>query len=177
MPARTIRPITDADREAVIGIFNHYITTGFAAYPDRPVPPAFFNALCGDAHACLAVDTDGEIAGFGLLKPFLPFTTFARSAMVSTFIAPASRDQGNGTLLMEVVIRTAKKKGIVMLLASISSKNTESIRFHKKHGFFECGRMYEVGEKFGELFDVVWMQKDLVPGPATWKVETVPLPR
>jgi phosphinothricin acetyltransferase len=64
-----------------------------------------------------------------------------------------------------------------MLLANISSKNMESLTFHKKHGFFECGRMYEVGEKFNELFDVIWMQKDLAPSPSVLRPETVPLPR
>lgn len=171
-----MRPVTEADRDAVIAIFNHYVTTGFAAYPDRPVPPAFFGALCGDAHACIAVGAGGGIAGFGLLRPFLPFPTFARTATVSTFIAPESRNQGNGTMLMNEMIRLAKRKGIVMLLANISSKNVESIRFHKRLGFFECGRMYEVGEKFNELFDVVWMQMDLAPGPAAWNGETVKLP-
>ncbi len=176
MPGTSIHPVTDADREAVIAIFNHYINTSFAAYPDKPVSPAFFAVLREGAHTFAVIEDDGEILGFGMLKPFLPFSTFSRTATVTTFIAPANRHQGYGTILMETMIREAKKRGIVMLLANISSKNTESLVFHKKHGFFECGRMHEVGTKFNELFDVVWMQKDLAPGPATWKMETVPLP-
>ncbi|OPY37045.1 MAG: Acetyltransferase (GNAT) family protein [Methanoregula sp. PtaU1.Bin051] len=176
MPETSIRPVTDGDREAVIGIFNHYVNTGFAAYPDKPVPPEFFSVIREGAHAFAVIESGGEILGFGILKPFLPFSTFARTATVSTFIAPASRHQGFGTILMETMIREARKKGVVMLLANISSKNPESLTFHKKHGFFECGRMYEVGIKFSELFDVIWMQKDLAPGPAKWKLTTVPLP-
>lgn len=176
MPGTTIRPVTGADREAVIDIFNHYITTSFAAYPDKPVPPAFFNALCEGIHAFLVIENDGEVLGFGMLKSFIPFATFARTATVTTFIAPSHRHQGYGTVMMEAMIREARKKRIVMLLANISSKNTESLTFHKKHEFFECGRMYEVGFKFNELFDIVWMQKDLEPRQASWKEETFPLP-
>jgi hypothetical protein len=33
------------DRKPVIAIFNHYVTTGFAAYPDTPVPFGFFDLL------------------------------------------------------------------------------------------------------------------------------------
>jgi L-amino acid N-acyltransferase YncA len=44
------------------------------------------------------------------------------------------------------------------ILASISSRNDGSIRFHKKNGFRECGRFRRVGRKFGQDFDIVWMQ-------------------
>ena len=175
MPETAIRPVADPDGDAVIGIFNHYITTSFAAYPDKPVPPVFMSVLRDGAHAFNVIERDGEIVGFGILRPFLPFTTFARSATVTTFIDPAHRHQGYGTMLMDTMVKEAKKKGIVMLLANISSKNTESLIFHKKAGFFECGRMYEVGFKFNEFFDVIWMQKVLAPGPVTWKEETVSL--
>jgi L-amino acid N-acyltransferase YncA len=176
MPELSIRPVADEDRDTVIGIFNHYITTSFAAYPDKPVPPAFLSVLSEGVHAFDVIEHEGEIVGFGILRPFLPFSTFARSATVTTFIDPAHRHQGFGTMIMDGMIREARRKGITMLLANISSKNQESLIFHKKQGFFECGRMYEVGEKFNELFDIVWMQKDLAPGPATWKLETVSLP-
>ncbi|WP_243669404.1 hypothetical protein [Methanoculleus chikugoensis] len=35
------------------------------------------------------------------------------------------------------------------------------MRFHRRHGFVECGRFRNVGSKHGVLFDVVWMQKFL----------------
>lgn len=170
-----VRKAEERDREAVIGIFNHYVTTSFAAYPENPVPPGFFSVMREGAHAFDIIEREGDVVGFGLLKPFLPFTTFARTATVTTFISPPYRHQGYGTVLLEVMTREAIKRGIVMLLASISSKNTESLTFHKKHGFFECGRMYEIGSKFNELFDVVWMQKDLAPSEAAGNRETVPL--
>jgi phosphinothricin acetyltransferase len=159
-----LRDATECDRNAVIGIFTHYITSGFAAYPDKPVPPAFFDVLREGAHAFLVVEINGGIGGFSLLRPYLPFTTFARTATVSTFISPACRHKGYGTVLMDAIVKEAGKRGIVMLLVNISSKNAESLIFHRKQGFVECGRMRDVGCKFNELFDVIWMQKDLAPG-------------
>ena len=46
-----------------------------------------------------------------------------------------------------------------MLVANMSSKNEASIRFHKRHGFSEAGNLAGVGEKFGEPFGVLWMQR------------------
>ncbi len=51
--------------------------------------------------------------------------------------------------------------GIDSLLVNISSRNRESLGFHLKNGFRECGRFLKVGRKFGEDFDAVWMQKQL----------------
>jgi phosphinothricin acetyltransferase len=47
------------------------------------------------------------------------------------------------------------------ILAHTSSRNTASIRFHRKHGFRECGRLRRVGRKFGKDFDVIWVQLHL----------------
>ncbi len=52
-----------------------------------------------------------------------------------------------------------KQQGITTILASISSLNEASIRFHANHGFTECGRFKGIGRKRGVVFDTVWMQK------------------
>lgn len=47
----------------------------------------------------------------------------------------------------------------MVLVATMSSKNETSIRFHMHKGFFMAGNLDGVGEKFGKSFGVVWMQK------------------
>jgi L-amino acid N-acyltransferase YncA len=61
--------------------------------------------------------------------------------------------------MLNTLISDARKMKIKTVLASISSLNEESIHFHKKHGFLECGRFGSIGRKHGKSFDVVWMQK------------------
>lgn len=165
MAGYTLREVRENDRYRIIEIFNFYITNGFSAYPDSPVSLWFFDVLREGAHAFYTVEFDGSTVGFGVMKPFLPFDTFRRTATVSYFILPGHTRSGAGSLLLSAFIRDAKKEGIAILLASISSKNDESLQFHRKHGFIECGRLLNVGYKFGELFDVIWMQKDLNSDP------------
>jgi L-amino acid N-acyltransferase YncA len=50
MPSYSLREVQEQDREPVMEIFNHYVTTGFAAYPDRPMPLGFFDVLRDGAH-------------------------------------------------------------------------------------------------------------------------------
>ncbi|MDD1680244.1 MAG: N-acetyltransferase family protein [Methanoregula sp.] len=154
-----IREMQESDRDAVMRIFNHYAATSFAAYPDGPVPPQFFVPLKEGAVSAIVLEGDGGVTGFGLLKPFLPFPVFRQTGMLTYFLAPEATGKGFGSRLLEQLALDAKKKGMTMLVANMSSKNEASIRFHKRHGFSEAGNLAAVGEKFGEPFGVLWMQK------------------
>jgi len=154
-----IREMQDSDRDAVMRIFNHYAATSFAAYPEGQLPPQFFVPLREGALSGIVLESDGGVAGFGLLKPFLPFPAFRKTGMLTYFLAPESTGMGLGNRLLEQLILDAKKQGMTMLVANMSSKNQASIRFHKRHGFSVAGNLAGVGEKFGEPFGVLWMQR------------------
>jgi L-amino acid N-acyltransferase len=153
-----IREMQESDRDAVMRIFNHYAATSFAAYPDGPLPPPFFGLLREGAISAIVLEGEGGIAGFGLLKPFLPFSAFQKTGMLTYFIAPDATGKGFGSRLLSRLLDDARKTGLRMLVANMSSKNEASIRFHKRHGFSEAGNLINVGEKFGEPFGVLWMQ-------------------
>jgi L-amino acid N-acyltransferase YncA len=157
-----IRKVEDSDRDAIISIFNYYVKEGFSTYPDTPVPPGFFNMLIEGSHTCFIIEKNGKEVGFSILRPLLPFPAFAKTATISTFIEHSSRNQGFGKKLLEHVENEAKSREMVLLLANISSKNQESLNFHVKYGFLECGRFHKAGIKFNTPFDLVWMEKELV---------------
>lgn len=156
-----IREVEDCDNSAILEIFNYYVLHGFGAYPEEPVPPSFFGFLRENSLTFPVVEDGGKIIGFAILKPFLPFSTFRKTASVTYFVSPGYTRTGVGTLLLGALTKRAKTEGLGILIANISSKNTASIEFHRKSGFRESGRLSLVGVKFGEPFDLVWMQKDL----------------
>ena len=160
----TLEPMTADDRKPVIDIFNFYIENSFAAYLDRKVSYDFFDILlkAGEGYpAIVAKNETGEVVGFGMLRAYHPFSVFSKTAEISYFIKPEWTGKGLGDLMLAHLIQKAGGKDITSLLASISSLNTPSIRFHKKNGFMECGRFEKIGEKKGQVFDVVYMQKML----------------
>jgi L-amino acid N-acyltransferase YncA len=154
-----IREMQENDRDAVMRIFNHYAATGFAAYPDGPLPPGFFVHLQEGALSAIVLEDDRGVAGFGLLKPFLPFPAFRKTGMLTYFIAPEFTGKGLGRRLIKRLAEDAGKHGQTTLVVNIASKNVSSIRFHAKEGFTVAGNLTGVGEKFGEPFDVIWMQR------------------
>jgi phosphinothricin acetyltransferase len=154
-----IREMEEKDREAVMKIFNYYAATSFAAYPEDPLPPQFFALLREGALSAIVLEGESGIAGFGLLKLFLPFPVFWKTGMLSYFIAPDATRAGLGSRLLERLNDEAKKGGMTMLVANMSSRNEVSICFHQRHGFSDAGTLHDVGEKFGEPFGILWMQR------------------
>jgi phosphinothricin acetyltransferase len=155
----TIRQAHEKDCGAVLSIFNHYAVHGFAAYADKPVRERYFTGLLKNAYAFYVVDSPEGVLGFGFVKPFLPFSAFATTGELSYFIMPEYVNQGFGSLLLYRLIRDSRTKGISMVVAHMASWNEEGIRFHRKHGFYDAGRLKKVGKKFGEPFDILLMQK------------------
>jgi len=158
----TLSPITVDDRAAVMEIFNYYIENSFAAYPEQRLPDEFFDALfiMSNGYPTVAARTeDGVVTGFGLLRPYNPLPAFFKTAEITYFLKPGFTGQGIGKAMLDYLLDTGKASGISTVLANVSSLNEESIRFHLRHGFSECGRFSEAGEKKGQVFDVVYFQK------------------
>lgn len=158
----TFGPISDTDRMPVIDLFNYYIEHSFAAYPEQNVPYEFFTHLletCRNYPSVVARLSDGTVAGFGLLRAHNPMPAFRHAAEITYFIRPELTGKGLGSKMLARLEDEGKKKGITTILASISSLNEGSIRFHANRGFTECGRFKRIGRKRGIVFDTVWMQK------------------
>jgi phosphinothricin acetyltransferase len=156
-----LRDAEPSDKDALLQIFNYYAVNTFAAYPSGPVPPAFMDHVTDGAIAFRVCEAGGDVCGFSLMKPFLPFQTCRQTATVTYFLSPPHTGKGVGSLLLSDLITIARKQGIRTLLANIASKNEASLRFHEKNGFTPCGRFHDAGIKFGEPFDIVWFERHI----------------
>jgi phosphinothricin acetyltransferase len=157
-----IRKVNETkDWLGITSVFNHFIKNDFSAYPDQVVKSNIFSdlRLAAPDFPFFVVENKKKIIGFGFLNPFHSAKTMEHTATVSYFILPPFTDQGIGSKLLNKLLISGKKLGINNFLAHISSLNHKSIHFHLKHGFRECGRFYAVGKKFGETFDMIWMQR------------------
>ena len=156
-----LRKLDDQDNKVVIDIFNYYIENSFAAYRQNKVDYSYFSVFketIKDYPAYVA-ELNGEVIGFGFIHPYRRVDTFKNSSEITYFISSNHTGKGLGKKFLSHLERDAKQIGINTFLASISSLNKGSIRFHQQNGFTECGRFKAVGCKQGKEFDVVWMQK------------------
>jgi phosphinothricin acetyltransferase len=156
-----LAPISMADRKEIVDIFNHYIETSFAAFPDHPLPYDAFDSIlnkCKGFPTVTVKDGQGSVVGFGLLHTYNPFPVFSGTAELSYFIKSEWTGRGIGTMMLDYLCQKAREKGITTLLASVSSLNDQSLRFHRHKGFNQCGCFRNVGRKKNTNFDIVYMQ-------------------
>jgi L-amino acid N-acyltransferase YncA len=148
------------DRNQVIDVYNYFIMKSFAAYPAETVDYDYFDyflQIIGDYPAYTITMDNERIIGFAFLHPYRPISTFFETAEITYFILPEYTGCGIGSKVLERLLADARKRGIKKIMASICSLNQQSIQFHEKHKFTECGRFPGIGKKFGEYFDVVYM--------------------
>jgi L-amino acid N-acyltransferase YncA len=160
----SINPMTKDDQNPIMDIFNHYVEHSFAAYPETRLPYSAFEMFIQMAKGYptgVIKDPDGKVLGYGMLRSYSPIPAFSKTAEISYFLHPDYTGKGLGEKLLAYLEKGAQDKGVKNILASISSLNPGSLKFHEKNGFIPCGCFKGIGEKKGRGFDVVWMQKTL----------------
>lgn len=155
-----IRNFKDSDTEEMLSIFNSYIKTSFAAYPENDLTLDRLKKLIEPAKIILVIYNIDDMIGFGYIASFKPLPNFNHTGVLTYFLTDEYTGKGLGTKLFNELIERGKQQGITNYIAHISSKNDRSLNFHKKLGFAEVGRLKKVGIKFGEPFDIVWVQKN-----------------
>jgi L-amino acid N-acyltransferase YncA len=60
--------------------------------------------------------------------------------------------------LLTELIDVARRKGLRSILANISADQSPSIRLHEKFRFQQVAHLHQVGQKFNQWFDAVYLQ-------------------
>jgi L-amino acid N-acyltransferase len=158
-----IRPATHADLPAINEIYNHYVLHSTCTY--QTVPSTAEERLQwfegrGVAHPVRVMEGDGgEVLAWHSLSPFKTREAYARTVENSIYVAASHLGEGLGRVMLEDQLRVAGELNHHAILAVICAGQAPSIHLHQKFGFDECGRMREVGFKFGRWLDIVIMQK------------------
>ncbi len=147
----------------VMEIYNYYIENSFAAYPEEKFPEEFFGRFLEmtKGFPAYAILSNNEVVGFCFLRPYNPIPAFKETAEITYFIDENHTGKGLGKEALKLLEKEAAGMGISTILASITSKNSQSLAFHKKHGFLQYGLFPAIGKKFSHPFDIVWMGKKI----------------
>lgn len=158
-----IRTIENKDYGYIVDIYNFYVQNSNAAFIEKSINVKFVENLHEAAlqNSFLVLDQGEMIIGFALLKRFFSIETFNRTATVSYFISPEYTRQGLGSLLIDKLINYANSVGVDNFIAEINSDNIQSLNFHEKQGFRQCGFLGNVGFKNNNDFSIIYMQKSI----------------
>lgn len=161
-----IRPATLDDVDAITAIYNEAILTTTATFDMEPKSRE--NRLewleqRSERHPVLVADVDGEVVGWSCLNPWNLRAAYRDTGETSVYVHSTHRNQGIGRKLKQAIIDLAQQLGFRTLIAGVAEGSEASLHLNKDFGFEVVGTFKDVGEKFGKLLDVTYLQKFLSP--------------
>ncbi len=170
MTSLTIRDATEADRPAVVAIYNQAIPAGRATADTRPVTVAdrlpWFEAFDPARRPLLVGTVGGEVVGWACLTSFYAGRpAYAATAEVSLYVATAFQGRGVGERLKRHLIAACPRLGVTTLLSYHFDHNRATIALNAKLGFVPAGHLPNIAVVHGEPRGVV-ISMLRVPPPA-----------
>ena len=133
-----IEPMTAADAEAVLRIYDEGIATGDATL-DAAVPDWLAWDAGHRAECRLVARAGNGLLGWTALSNYSAREVYRGVAWESVYVAEVARGQGVGGALLRELIPLSEAHGIWTLLAGIEKENAASLRLHERAGFRRIG--------------------------------------
>ena len=156
-----IRVALPTDAGAIADIYNHFVRCSTCTYqnePDTPTERAAWLESHDNAHPVTVAVRDGEVAGWGALSAFRDRWGYRYTVEDSVYVREDLHGRGVGKALLADLLDRARSLGHHTMIAGVSAEQTPSIALHLRFGFIEVARMREVGHKFEQWLDVVFLQ-------------------
>ncbi len=167
-----IRPSTDADVQAIAGVYAWNVLNGLGTFEEIPPDAAEMGrrraAFLDRGLPYLVAELDGEVVGYCYAGPFRLRAAYRYTVEDSVYVSPKAVGAGVGKALLAALIQACEDLGLRQMCAVIGdSGNAASIGLHASLGFEKKGVFPAMGHKFGRWVDLVWMQRSLNGGGDT----------
>ena len=158
----TIRPATSDDLLSILDIVNHSILHTTANYnydiQTIEVQNKWFEDKQLHHFPVIVAERNGQVIGYGTYGTFREKIGYQYTVEHSVYVDEKYTGKGIGKLLLQELIQLAKTQGYHTMIGAIDADNLDSIAFHKKFGFVECGIIKEAAFKFNKWLDLLFMQ-------------------
>jgi L-amino acid N-acyltransferase len=162
MSTHSLRLATSADLSAISAIYNYYVLHSTCTYDLEPETLAerqrWFESHSPQKYPVIVAEFEGQIAGWGSLSKFRDRPGYDPTVEASVYVAEAFHRRGIGRALLEDLIARARTAGFHTILGGASADQLASIALQQSLGFEQVALFKEVGDKFGQRLDVVFMQ-------------------
>lgn len=154
-----IRKAVQKDVKELLDIYNCEVVHGVATLDLNEKTPeewqVWFDSHNIENHPLYVAEIDGRVAGYASLSSYREKEAYKTTVELSVYVGPDFRRQGVATELMKVILKDAGEDDTIHTVVSvITSGNEASTALHEKFGFRFCGRIEEVGMKFGKYLNI-----------------------
>lgn len=120
----------------------------------------------------LAAESDGELLGYAYAGPFHERPAYQWAAEATVYVKRGSHKRGVGKRLYQTLEDCLRRQNICTVNACVAYPRggdpyltTNSADFHRHLGYRQVGEFHNCGYKFGRWYDMIWMEKELIPPP------------
>ncbi len=161
-----LRPATHEDLPALLDLHNTAVRELRAIWTDRLETLEDRKKWLEGRQAAglpviVAIDEDGGLLGYASYGPFRAKEGYNLTMEHSIYVSKAAQGKGTGKALLAELIERAKAAGLHTLVGAVDADNAASLALHARFGFTETGRLPQVGFKFGQWMDLIFVVKVL----------------
>jgi L-amino acid N-acyltransferase YncA len=157
-------PVKESDFGIIKEIYDYYILNSYATFHTEPISISELKEFIFINHPIyqsFIINKNNTLAGYCYLTVYKKRQAYNRTAEITLYLKPEFCNKGIGKIALSYLENIAKQKPIKVLIGIISGINTGSIKLFEKSGYTKCAHFSEVGEKFGQILDVVAYQKKI----------------
>ena len=159
-----VRNAVAADLPALTAIYNHYIVHTPITFDLKTYDPEQRRAWFDDhapagRHRLLVADERGDVVGYATTSRWRPKAAYDTTVESSVYVRHDAVGRGIGRQLYAALFEAIAGEDVHTIVAGVALPNAASIALHERFGFREVGVFREVGLKFGQFWDVAWLQR------------------
>jgi L-amino acid N-acyltransferase len=158
----TIRPATNDDVKAIVGIYNWAVNQTFATIDSEPLSTEeaaeWWENHGRRSKLIVATDEHGVI-GWARLFPWKQRGIDVVEDLV--YVDPVHHGQGIGRALLTELITQAQDLGYKTIVATIATDNRSGLQLHARAGFETVGTIRNAANKFDRWMDITLVQRSL----------------
>jgi phosphinothricin acetyltransferase len=161
-----IREASRADLAPLTKIYNYYVIHTPITFDIEPFTPeqrgVWFEDHCdGQRYRLLVAEESGQIVGYAGTGRFRAKRAYDTSVEATIYCAPEVTGRGIGSLLYGALFEAIANEDINRILGGITLPNEASLALHRRFGFRQVGIFTGNGRKFGQYWDVAWVERAL----------------
>jgi L-amino acid N-acyltransferase len=158
----TIRPATNDDVGAIVGIYNWAVNQTFATIDSEALSTEeaadWWETHARRSRLIVATDDSGVI-GWARLFPWKQRGIDVVEDLV--YVDPVHHGRGIGRALLTELINQARGLGYRTIVATVATDNRSGLQLHEKLGFESVGTIRNAANKFDRWMDITLMQRSL----------------
>jgi phosphinothricin acetyltransferase len=158
-----IRPVCENDAEAIVDIYNYYVTETTVTFEVEPVTKEVMLERIRKAQKSflwIVAEKNERIIGYSYAGQWRTREAYYKTVESSIYLHKDHRTSGVGKkLYTELLKRLKEDLNIHAVVAALGMPNEASERFHQKMGFERLGLFKETGFKFGQFCDVAYYER------------------